>query len=1323
MRAIAATVLSLIATVLGLVVLLMAWVLTTEAGLKFTLGQAQSMLPERLSVGAIDGRLIGPLTLREVKVKTETARLAAAYIHFDWSPSRLFRGAVTVDELHVRDANLTSRPSAPEPEPEPQGEPADPLALLQPPLAIELNDIAVDSFEYRAPESEPLVVEHAKLVARVGDGGAHIDTLQANGPLFALEGQARIEAQNGGSTQGELSWQVRPSAYPTASGRLTVSGSLEELHLEHRTEAPYRSHTTVTLTDALTQPRFKANVELDAIELAAIRSDLPRMTINAKANAQGEAADLDYTARAEIDDPAQGTLTLALDGGLHEQILDIRRLTLAVADTPIRLRANGQVALGGEQPDLDVTAEWQKLRWPLQGEAQFASPRGTLALSGTPDNLTAQLDAAVGETGNLQASARRKQDDIRVALDWHDLNWPVGKPRVTSPQGTARVTGTLAQYALSVDADVTMPEQPGGHVILQGSGSNRSLELSRIDLKVLQGRIDGNARVVWAPQLDAQVSLTGEGINPGVLLPEWPGELALRVRANGEQKAETLTAQIEALEITGRLRDEDFALRARGDYRGETLRLERLSLVAGSSSLQASGTVGSTLALDWRIDSDNLANLLPEAAGSLHGQGEARGALRRPRIKASLSGEGMRYTQYKVGRLDLQADLDLQGDRRSALTLELRDGKAAGVVLDKASLMGQGRPQAHELALAANTSTGELDLRLEGKLEESVWSFRLNQARLKYPTLAAWTLAKPTQGRLSAEAQMLEEACWISGQATLCLDGRRSAAGLQAAFQLDSLPFDYFTALLPPNVELKGKLSARGEIHQPSGKTLAAGVRLTTTDGEILAASEEARQSTSVLRFQPATVRADFGDQGLLLRVDLPFVDQGGLQMHAEIPGGEAPLLTRPLNGEVHAQIRDIGFLSKLAPDIERITGRLQGRMQISGTLAKPALLGRLALTNGSARLLAPGLDITGLNVEVIGERDGGLSYHLDAKSGGGTLRLAGTADLTGEAPRAEMRIDGQEFQAFNTDDAQVFISPALQISLNAQAITVEGEVTVPRAEITPQKMPPSAVTVSEDQVIVTPGEETPAVAAARQLHVRVRLILGDRVRFEGFGLKGRMEGRLLIVQQPEEPTTGSGELRIVEGEYRAYGQGLVIDTGRILFGGGPINQPGIDVRALRRPAEGITVGVRVRGRLKDPEFTIFSDPSMTQAEQLSWLVLGRPLKGASNSEASMLTRAALALGLKGGDFLTKKLGRNLGVDTIGIETGSGEAGAASNPKAAALVVGKYLSPDLYVSYGIGLFDQISTVKLQYTLSSHWQLATESSRIGSGGDVIYTIER
>lgn len=1322
MRFITATVLSLIATMLGVAVLVLAWVLTTEAGLRFTLQQMHSLLPKRFAVGAVDGRLIGPLTLRNLDLKTETSRLTAKYVNFDWSPSRLLFGEVVIDRLHVRDASLTAyKSTTPE---ESTRTPAEQLALLQPPPAIELNDIALQNFEYRAPGSKPFVIRHAELAAAADTSGLHIDKLQATGPLFAIQGHAIIKPQSGHPTQGELNWQVRLPDYPTAVGHTTLSGSLRELHVGQRIEAPYRTQATVVLHDALTDPYFQAEVQLNAIKLQAVRADLPNVTVNATAHAKGRASAMEYTAQAKVIDPAQGTFKLDLDGGLEKQVVDIQRLTLMVVDTPTRLHANGRVDLSSKQPTLNLKADWQKLRWPLQGEPRFTSPRGNLAITGTPKDLTARLNAAVGDAGGINGRVRREQDNIELALDWHDLSWPLHQPRVSSPQGTARVTGTLQHYALAVNARVDMPDQAGGHVILEGTGSNKSLDLARIELQALQGEINGSASVAWQPQLDGRISLNGNGINPGVLLPDWPGKLALRLQASGARQAGKLTAQLTALDVTGRLRGQNFALNARGDYHGDELQLERMSLISGSSTVQVSGKVGPTLDVNWRIDSDNLATLLPGAAGSLHGKGQAYGELRRPRIKASLDGKNVRYTQYEVGQLAFQADVDMQGKVQSSIELQLQDGQAAGVELSKVSFTGHGTPQAHQFDLAAHTSTGDAELRLDGGLQESIWSFELTKARLKYPTLPAWILAEPAQGRVSAHAQELDRTCWTSTEAKLCVRGQRSSAGLQAAFQLDGLPFEYFAALMPTNIGITGKMSGHGEVRQPSGGLLAADVKLDTTAGEILATTDESTTQAPVLRFKPAELRVDMGTQGLELSIDLPFVDQGGFRMNAQIPPGEAPLTARPVSGQIRVDVRDIGFLAKLTPDVEHIGGQLRGRMRISGTLARPALLGRLALLDGSARLTGPGLNITQLSAQLVGEPDGGLSYSVHAKSGGGTLRLAGTADLTGKTPRAEMRIDGQDFQAFNTTEARVFISPALQISLNAGGITVNGEVRVPRADITPKKIPPSAVTVSEDQVIIEPHQgEKPKAAEARKLHARVRLILGDQVRFEGFGLKGRIEGQLLIIQQPDDPTRGSGELRIVEGEYRAYGQGLVIETGRILFAGGPITQPGIDIRAVRHPAEGITVGVQVRGTLKEPKLTIFSEPSMTQAEQLSWLVLGRPLQGASSSEAAMLSQAALALGLKGGDFLVKKFGKNLGVDTIGIETGSGEAGAASDVNAAALVIGKYLSPGLYVSYGIGLFDQVSTVRLQYTLSSHWKLATESSTEASGGDVIYTIER
>ncbi len=315
----------------------------------------------------------------------------------------------------------------------------------------------------------------------------------------------------------------------------------------------------------------------------------------------------------------------------------------------------------------------------------------------------------------------------------------------------------------------------------------------------------------------------------------------------------------------------------------------------------------------------------------------------------------------------------------------------------------------------------------------------------------------------------------------------------------------------------------------------------------------------------------------------------------------------------------------------------------------------------------------------------------------------------------------GENFRVINTLEAQVDASPNLVIAVRGNRIDVGGELVIPKAQITVKTIPESAVKVSDDQVIVESKEqEKQGPTTSREIYARVRTVLGDKVHFNGFGLKARIEGDILAIDKPGEPTTASGELKIIDGEYRAYGQGLVIEKGRILFSGGPIDQPGLDVKAVRRPEAGITVGVQVRGSLRQPDFKLFSDPTMTQGNQLSYLVLGRPLSGASGSEGSALSRAALALGLKGGNAVAKKIGGKLGLDQFGVD--SGEAGSGTNPKEASFVIGKYLSPKLYISYGLGIFNPISTLRLQYTLNSHWKLVTESSSKASGGDVIYTIE-
>lgn len=98
-----------------------------------------------------------------------------------------------------------------------------------------------------------------------------------------------------------------------------------------------------------------------------------------------------------------------------------------------------------------------------------------------------------------------------------------------------------------------------------------------------------------------------------------------------------------------------------------------------------------------------------------------------------------------------------------------------------------------------------------------------------------------------------------------------------------------------------------------------------------------------------------------------------------------------------------------------------------------------------------------------------------------------------------------------------------------------------------------------------------------------------------------------------------------------------------------------------------------------------------------------------------MLARASTALGLSGGERLAQRIGSKLGLDEVSIE-GKGDAAETS------LALGKYLSPRLYVGYGLGLFDAANALTMRYTVTDNWLL-----QVLSGDqqyvDLLYTLER
>ena len=205
------------------------------------------------------------------------------------------------------------------------------------------------------------------------------------------------------------------------------------------------------------------------------------------------------------------------------------------------------------------------------------------------------------------------------------------------------------------------------------------------------------------------------------------------------------------------------------------------------------------------------------------------------------------------------------------------------------------------------------------------------------------------------------------------------------------------------------------------------------------------------------------------------------------------------------------------------------------------------------------------------------------------------------------------------------------------------------------------------------------------------------------------------MVIEPRNPPVGVGELRLVEGSYKAYGQDLQIGTGRVLFTGGPLSNPGLDLQATRA-IEGGNVGLHVRGTVNKPELSFTSDPPQSESDTLAYLLFGRPMRQTSAEESNMINQGMLNAGVRGSEFLAKMVGKRFGLSDVHVES------TAGSPESAQLVVGRQLSPRITVGYGVGIFDGLSTAHITYSLTPSLSLRTQAG-MESAADLLYSLER
>lgn len=1250
------------AFMLLLVLLLLAGFLTSsEYGLQWTYRLAVKFVPGQLSIEEMHGRLLGPLRLRGIHYTRGDTRVDIGHLELEWLPRELLSRTLHIKRFLLDDFDLSYVAV------QDQNKPRQAFSLptIRLPFYLRADEIALRHLlvHERRTDITKFELTEARLVAAWRGDDGEIEELYIEAPRYQLSAAGSVRSAANYPLDLALQWRVDGGDYGAWSGAGRAQGDMKRLRIEQRIDLPIDLNLKGELASLVDAPAWDINIAAGEFSLQTIHRTWPDIRISGLLHSSGQV----NTLRARVDGALrtvqQGiTLNHKLDMQYENDALTVQRLRTVYKDSASTVTVHGRIAQLTAQPRAELEGEWQRLRWPLSGDAV-----------------------------------------------------------VSSEMGTFKLDGDLQHYTAQVQADIDGGTIPHGVWNISGKGTQAQFTVAELQGTLLEGEVHGTGELRWQPQMEIAFAWQADGLNPAAKWPAWPGAVHITGSAHGAMHDGTSEWTLDLADVHGQLLEHAFTGVTRARMQGERIELSQFDMQSGDARVQASGSLAQEWNMAWSVMATNLAGLLPNASGAFHGSGHIAGARASPLFTASLRGERLRLQDYTAADVRLVASLDTANAVSSAVDLEATGVKAQGFVADRLALRADGTMGSHTLRATLATPAANIAVTASGGYRDHLWQGALEQFAVNAGEAGRWMLRKPVELVARSDQARLDTLCLANGAAEVCAAASwQSGQGWRATSSGRAIPLVLLQTLLPVQAQIRGDIEFDAEAEADAAGLITGRADVQLNDGAVKQAFLKSEDSIDVaFRGGRVSVRLD----SETLQVIVAFaLEQGGTvagEVHALRSGLPAPLgggdtrNTGTLDGRLTANVEDLTILPLFVPVLENTRGQFNVTLNLQGSWDEPQLTGQATLANASGELPNYGLKLAAVGANLRAHDRNHVSIEASARSGEGTLSLRGDVQRqTNGEWLTQLAVSGKRVEVMHTAEMRILASPDLQLKVRGNRVDLTGEVAIPEAMIQPHELR-GAVSESSDVIIMSAGGE-PIPQSGWQIHAQLRVRLGDFVRFNGFGLRARLAGDINLIDEPQQPTMASGELRVTEGEYRAYGQDLIIERGRLLFFGGPVDNPGLDVRAVRK-VQDITAGLLVRGTLKAPQVSIFSEPPMAETDALSYLVLGRPASQATRAQGQQMYGAAAALGLLGGSLLGNQIGKRFGIDEVRIESGGGFG-------EGTLVIRHYLSPKIYVSYGMGLFESLNVFIVRYQLSKLWALQAESGT-QSSADIIYTIER
>lgn len=1242
------------------------WLLNTEAGRDALLKQVLAHLPQgtTLKWQRIDGALAGPLQIDGLAFDQGGIHFHAQQLRIDLALLPLLHKHVRLDQLQVRGAVLEMPASADSGEPFKLPQWPDVLPDITLPVSIQADAIEIDGFKFVQAGSEVIDVQRARGGLDIGNGYARLDHLDVRSDRGTFTANGRYEPNRRYRTD-LLATAVFPAqrGHAPANFGLVARGDRKHMlmALAGNAPAPLRISAEVTGQHKPDWSFSGSSADFDPAVLGLVADSLPfQFDLHADGHAGGTLLH-GTLAQGERFSAKIDPSSIAID---DNQQLTVKPLVLEVFDG--RVLVNGTADFrDAANPAFNFVVEAQKLRWG--GDAKTHA-----------DDVVANADLGVA-----------------------------GKLKGWSALGTAKLVRGSEAAALDY----------GVH------GDDAQATIDKLHAQMPTGTLDANGKLAWAPQLAWQLGAQLAGFDPGYFVPQFAGNLSGNFDTDGGLDPNgTVNANLHVPQLQGTLRGR--ALDGHGEFTLHGANGEgQLALRLGGSNLDAKGKVGDTLDISAQLQPLQLSDLLPDTSGELRGTLQLHGTRTAPDVDAQLHGSNLAWQGYKAQSLDVHGHLPWQGGNGELHAQA--SGLEAGIALQSLQLDARGAVENLHVSAGARSDMGNLDLQGSALKQGDNWQGTLDALRIAPMKGGAWTLQQRAQFAQKGEAYSLSNTCLATqsdGGGSVCVRVDWPHDGVTA--HADALPLTLVQPWLPKDnnrpINLRGALKLDADF-KPQGKAWLGDVHVASSEGG-LKLGKNARGE--IVTYDNFSLDASFDPDTIKGRLGTGFHGDGYVDATFDTGWND----WSPLKGDLYFHNSRLFWIELFSPDLVQPSGVLAGHVAVAGTRGKPLLSGEATMADFSGELPALGIALTDGNGELSAQSDGSakISANFHSKSttgdadaeknasGKGTLGVTGSLSWLDTNAPLRFDIRGDDFLVADTTQLRAVAAPDMHVEVANNTIAVSGKVAIPNASINLEKLD-TGVSASEDVVVLDPADPQRTPSSRLDLALDIALAGDDKVKLKGYGLDGALSGDLRVRSRPGQSMLANGQLD-VDGRYTAYGQKLTISDGSLSWSNAPVSDPVIKLRAQREVVSAnVTAGIDVSGRASRPVAKVWSDPQLPESEALAYLVLGRSLGTASSQESQQISAANSALSA-GAGLIASQLGAKIGLDDAGVLESRTLGGNVFG-------VGKYLSPKLYVSYGVSMVGAGSAVTLKYLLRKGFDMEVESSNVETRGSLNWRKEK